>query len=67
MKEGSNQNLTICNWLVRCYINMNNMRKIDRAGYATFGMENQLFVSKYLTQLPDKKVLGIFFKREIGE
>lgn len=37
------------------------------AKYATSGMDNQLFVSKYLVQLPDKKVLESFIKKEIGE
>lgn len=35
--------------------------------YAISGMDNQLFVSKYLVQLPDKKVLENFIKKEIGE
>jgi hypothetical protein len=30
-------------------------------------MDNQLFVSKYLVNLPDKKVLEDFIRREIGE
>ena len=33
--------------------------------YATSGMDNQMFVSKYLVQLPDKKVLENFIKREM--
>lgn len=37
------------------------------AKYATSGMDNQLFVSKYLVQLPDKRVLENFIKKEIGE
>jgi predicted nuclease of restriction endonuclease-like (RecB) superfamily len=37
------------------------------AKYATSGMDNQLFVSKYLVQLPNKKVLENFIKKEIGE
>lgn len=37
------------------------------ATYATSGMDKQLFVSKYLVQLPDKKVLEHFIKKEIGE
>ncbi|NDV65831.1 YhcG family protein [Bacteroides sp. 224] len=37
------------------------------AKYATSGMDNQLFVSKYLVQLPDKKVLENFIREEIGE
>lgn len=37
------------------------------AKYATSGMDNQLFVSKYLVQLPDKKVLENFIKKEIGD
>lgn len=37
------------------------------AKYATSGMDNQLFVSKYLVELPDKKVLENFIKKEIGE
>ena len=35
------------------------------AKYATSGMDNQLFVSKYLIQLPDKKVLENFIRKEI--
>jgi predicted nuclease of restriction endonuclease-like (RecB) superfamily len=37
------------------------------AKYATSGMDNQLFVSKYLVQLPDSKILETFIKKEIGE
>ncbi len=37
------------------------------AKYATSGIDNQLFVSKYLVQLPDKRVLENFIKKEIGE
>ncbi|MDL2224001.1 PDDEXK nuclease domain-containing protein [Bacteroidales bacterium OttesenSCG-928-M06] len=37
------------------------------AKYATSGMDNQLFISKYLVQLPDKKILENFIKKEIGE
>lgn len=33
--------------------------------YATTGMDDQLFVSKYLVRLPDKKVLENFIKREM--
>lgn len=33
--------------------------------YATTGMDDQLFVSKYLVKLPDKKVLENFIKREM--
>ena len=36
------------------------------AKYATSGMDNQMFVSKYLVQLPDKKLLENFIKKEIG-
>jgi predicted nuclease of restriction endonuclease-like (RecB) superfamily len=34
------------------------------AKYATSGMDNQLFVSKFLVKLPDKKVLEEFIRRE---
>jgi len=37
------------------------------AKYATSGMDNQLFVSKYLVNLPDKRVLEEFIRRELGE
>jgi len=37
------------------------------AKYATSGIDNQMFVSKYLVQLPDKKLLENFIKKEIGE
>ena len=36
------------------------------ARYATSGMDNQMFVSKYLVELPEKKVLEDFIKREIS-
>ncbi|MDL2289844.1 PDDEXK nuclease domain-containing protein [Paludibacteraceae bacterium OttesenSCG-928-F17] len=35
------------------------------AKYATSGMDNQLFVSKYLVKLPERKVLEEFIKREL--
>lgn len=35
------------------------------AKYATSGMDNQLFVSKYLVQLPDKKILENFIRKEL--
>jgi hypothetical protein len=35
------------------------------AQYATSGMDNQLFVSKYLVKLPEKKLLEDFIKREM--
>jgi len=37
------------------------------AKYATSGMDNQLFVSKYLVKLPDKKVLENFIRKEMEE
>jgi predicted nuclease of restriction endonuclease-like (RecB) superfamily len=37
------------------------------AKYATSGMDNQLFVSKYLVNLPNKKMLEEFIKRELDE
>lgn len=33
--------------------------------YATSGMDDQMFVSKYLVKLPEKKVLEEFIKREL--
>jgi len=30
-------------------------------------MDNQLFVSKYLVNLPEKEVLEEFIRRELGE
>jgi hypothetical protein len=33
--------------------------------YATSGMDDHLFVSKYLVKLPEKKVLENFIKREL--
>jgi predicted nuclease of restriction endonuclease-like (RecB) superfamily len=36
------------------------------AKYATSGMDNQLFVSKFLVNLPDKKVLEEFIHRELA-
>jgi hypothetical protein len=35
--------------------------------YATAGMDDQLFVSKYLLKLPEKKVLENFMKQELNE
>ena len=35
------------------------------AKYAISGMDNQLFVSKYLVNLPEKKVLEEFIRREL--
>jgi predicted nuclease of restriction endonuclease-like (RecB) superfamily len=35
------------------------------AKYATSGMDNQLFVSKYLVKLPEKKVLEEFIRKEL--
>lgn len=37
------------------------------AKYATPNIDNQLFVSKYLVQLPDKKVLENFIKEELNK
>jgi len=37
------------------------------AKYATSGMDNNLFVSKYLVELPDKKVLEEFIRRELDK
>jgi hypothetical protein len=33
--------------------------------YATAGMDNHLFVSKYMLELPDKEMLQAFVKQEI--
>ena len=35
------------------------------ARYATSGMDNQLFVSRYLVELPEKKVLEEFIRRKL--
>ena len=35
--------------------------------YSTAGMDDHLFVSKYLVKLPDKKVLENFMKRELNQ
>ncbi|MDR1877723.1 MAG: PDDEXK nuclease domain-containing protein [Flavobacteriaceae bacterium] len=35
--------------------------------YATAGMDDRLFVSKYLVKLPEKKVLETFMKRELNQ
>jgi len=37
------------------------------AKYATSGMDNNLFVSKYLVKLPDKKVLEEFIRKELDK
>ena len=34
--------------------------------YATAGMDEQLFVSKYLLNLPDKRRLEVFVKEELS-
>jgi predicted nuclease of restriction endonuclease-like (RecB) superfamily len=38
----------------------------DLVRYSSAGMDDRLFVSKYLLQLPDKKILEDFIKRETG-
>jgi hypothetical protein len=35
--------------------------------YATSGMDENMFVSKYLLKLPEKKVLENFMKRELNQ
>ena len=35
--------------------------------YALAGMDNQLFVSTYMLQLPDKKTLEDFLLKQLGE
>ena len=37
------------------------------ARYATSGMDNQLFVSKFLVKLPEKKMLEEFIRRELDK
>jgi len=37
------------------------------ARYATSGMDNQLFVSKFLVKLPEKKLLEEFIRRELDK
>ena len=37
------------------------------AKYAVTGMDNRLFVSKYLVNLPDKKLLEAFIKKELAK
>ena len=37
------------------------------AEYATSGMDNNLFVSKYLVELPEKKVLEEFMRKELDK
>ncbi|GHV05398.1 hypothetical protein FACS189416_5020 [Bacteroidia bacterium] len=39
----------------------------DLVRYSTSGMDDQLFVSKYLVKLPEKKVLENFMKRELNQ
>jgi predicted nuclease of restriction endonuclease-like (RecB) superfamily len=39
----------------------------DLVRYSTAGMDDQLFVSKYLVKLPEKKVLENFMKRELEQ
>jgi predicted nuclease of restriction endonuclease-like (RecB) superfamily len=40
-------------------------KKETLARYATTGIDNQMFVSQYLLQLPDKKLLESFIRNEI--
>jgi hypothetical protein len=35
--------------------------------YSTAGMDDQLFVSKYLLKLPEKKILENFMKQELNQ
>jgi len=35
--------------------------------YTTAGMDNHLFVSKYLVKLPEKKALENFLRRELNQ
>jgi len=35
--------------------------------YATSGMDENMFVSKYMLKLPDKKLLESFMKRELNQ
>ena len=39
----------------------------DLVRYSSAGMDDQLFVSKYLVKLPDKKLLESFIKRELNQ
>ncbi|MDR3266167.1 MAG: PDDEXK nuclease domain-containing protein [Tannerella sp.] len=39
----------------------------DLVEFATSGMDDQMFVSKYLLKLPDKKLLESFIKRELNK
>jgi hypothetical protein len=39
----------------------------DLVRYSASGMDDQLFVSKYLVKLPEKKVLENFMKRELNQ
>jgi len=38
----------------------------DLVRYSTAGMDDRMFVSKYLLKLPDKRILEDFIKRETG-
>jgi len=35
--------------------------------YTAVGMDDRLFVSKYMLKLPDKKLLESFLKRELNQ
>jgi len=35
--------------------------------YATMGIDDNMFVSKYLLKLPDKKMFESFMKRELNQ
>ena len=58
MAEGDNPPIGI----ILCADKSNTLVK-----YTTAGKDNQLFVSKYLLELPDKKILESFIRKEIGE
>lgn len=61
-----NQNLTIRNCFIGCYIVESGQDGEDRVKYATTGMDNQLFVSEFLVKLPGKQMLEEFIRRELS-
>lgn len=40
-------------------------KDVEHVAFATAGIDDKIFVSKYLVDLPDKKELEQFIKREI--
>ena len=46
---------------------LDNTKGKENGGVALAGMDNQLFVSTYMLQLPDRKTLEDFLLKQLGE